>query len=319
MADGLNSKIIQKDLSIKTVFIEQNLTEFPALREFNEIDYETVFKNLPNFEYNESEVNNLFTFEGQFKNSLNFTPEHVQNYITIISNNMVNVSEKYIMTFMAKIMKSAELHENILFYADFFTVVVFFSNRIETNLDDSIIRFLMSSIIFHSSNFSSFSVENTDPLYYYHYLRHSVFLLLIKQGHSRSRLVKVLLAFAAKMSPFIYSEILLYFLKNLNQFENLSLFCTEKQLESFMSVSIELQNMYSVANDTNCQLARTICFDYFFKLINDAESLPIISATANFSKGIANFIFERSLSNLFIDQLTAVFLKFQVNLNNPPF
>lgn len=320
MAKGLCKKIKQKDIESKTVFIDQNLTEFPPLRELNEIKYDTVFKNMPDFKYDENEVKNLLKFDDNFQISLNFTPQSIQNDLRLVSSCLIGINDQYINVFLKRIMKSAENPNHLMFYADYFSAIVYIADIIKNDFDERIVRFLMSTIIFHSSKFSSFMIDNNNNKYYY-YLRHSVFSLLVRQEKSKNLLINNLLIFGAKNSPFIYSEIVLFILNSLKSFDHLTVFCIEKQVRSFMSVSIELQNLYAKNEiDMNsCRLARIICFDFLFKLFDNHDSFLMIASTHNFSKGIVNFIFEPSLSDLFIDKFESLFIQFPVNLKKPPF
>lgn len=324
MAEGLGQIIIQNNSDDqKNVFIEQSLTEIPELNELSEIKYKTVFKKIPKIEYKENEITSFFTFSDSFQISLDFTPNLIQNYLKIVSNALCGVNKQYLDAFIEKIIEKAKQDDQLFNYADFFSIIIFFANQIEL-LNDNIIQFLMSPIIFHSSKFSSFIVDSDNPCYYYYYLRYSVFsLILKKQGQLKGQFINNLLIFSAKMSPFIYSEILLYVLKNLSSFSKICVFCDDDQILSLFHVMIELQNLYSmneneIENDP-CRVARIVCLDFLFKLFDDSESFSIIISNRNFSKGIVNLLFEQSLSNLIINKLTKAVINFNIDLNNLPF
>ena len=313
LANSLIEKILSFDPYNKSFPVDNSIEQNLNIN-FKEKNDFLFLSHIEDLNYNSFEIGPILDkLQSPTKDLKDYIQPKLINIISLICTSFSTINNKYLESFLTVISETVMKNLEDPHYIDLFALMIFFFKK----LCDAFSLLGYQDAIFSSSIFNSqytiFSEEAIDPVI--SDLRYYIFSLFSKQiqtMHSQ------FLIFASKKSPFLFAEQICRILLSIEKFK-LELLCSEKFNLSLMSSSYILQQMFLENPNMHIRLARIALFKFTFDLIESPTSFLLCCSSPIFAEGYFYFIFEPTLTNIFLTELRNGFTSCQITSTLPIF
>lgn len=303
LADAILSTIISTQLDEKSYSMPSNEKQKVVIDHF---DYK--FIKMPQMQMNENIPTELVEKKVV---PIELCPRCLDKIISILTRWFEKLNSIYIEAFMNSLHVVISQFTNSPKYLDTLAVLLYFASvsghRVVFN---SISKSFLSEIVFNPE-YSIFNEEQMNETIYD--FRRLIFDVLI--AHSQMLIVDILI-FSAQLSPYLFSEVLLFMLHDVNNLR-LEIFCSEKIFQSLSFISNQLTQMYKESQTNQIRLARIVIITFCFILIENHSAFFLACSSPSFINCYFRFIFESSLTELFLQKLQIGLMTCSIQSNDP--
>lgn len=279
------------------------------------IDDEYVFETqITDMKYNPTELSPLLDIiRAPSRDLTSYLPSKpIDNTTNLIVFMFSTINSWYLDSFLTIFTEKLQEHINTVHYLDLFAVMIYIFDKLTGKyLMATYSPFLISPVIF-TSNYTIFTNDANATLNDFRYF--TVQLIL----NNSQTLFCRLLNYASNKSPFLFAENLLRVLLNMSDYR-LELFCSENIHRCLFESSYRLQQMYLKEPSNMTRLARITIFKFTFSIIEDSTAFLLSSSSQFFSNMIFKFLFEPSLTILFLNELKTGFVNSNITFTLPVF
>lgn len=301
--------------------------------------------------YNSSELIPLLgVIGGSSKNIKDYLPKKSINAIILISVKFVKMNVKYLESFLTIVSNNVIANIGKPYYIELYAMMIFLFEKLSgkfslTTFKESILSPVIFNIKYdlfntppsildkikekdqnapkptnnnnNNNNADIFEGLSDDDEKFLIISDFRYFTFHIVASNSQTLLYQ-LLKYASSKSPYLFSEQIMRICHSMINFK-IELFCGENVHELILNSSYQLQQLYIQNPLKETRLARISIFEFYFKIIEDSSSFLLSSTSPIFSKCFFHFLFEPSLTTLFLDRLRSGFVNVHVSFTIPIF